>query len=89
MQAKADMVENENQEYVVMVIGLKGLQICMVIEVQIATTKFIGWWVDFGASVHVCNDRAQFKSYEEAIDKKVLMGSDSETKVVRQGTVEL
>jgi len=32
---------------------------------------------------------AQFKSYEESIDKKVLMGNHSEAKVLGQGMVEL
>ena len=43
------------------------------IKVQMAT-KSAGWWVDSGASVHICNDMAQFKSYEEPIDIEVLRG---------------
>jgi len=39
--------------------------------------------------VHICNDRAQFKNYEEVIDKKVLMGNHPVDKVLGQGTIEL
>ena len=81
-QGKANLVENENQEFVAIVTGLKGLQIGMMTEVHMTTPKSIGWWIDFGASVHICNYRAQFKSYEEAIDQKVLMGNHSEAKVL-------
>ena len=52
------------------------------------TTKYLGWWVDSSASVHVCTDRAQFKIYEEADDKKVLMCNHSMVKVLGQGMVE-
>ena len=86
-QAKANLVENDNQEFVVT--GLKGLQIDMVTEVHMATTNSVGLFIDYGASVHICNDRAQFKSYEEVIDKMVLMLKHSVAKVLRQVTVEL
>jgi len=88
-QAKANLVENENQEFVAMVIGLKGLQIVMVTKVHMATTNSIGWFIDSGASMHICNDKAQFKRYEEVIDKKVLMENHSVAKVLGQATVEL
>jgi len=81
-QAKANLVENENQEFIAIVTGLKGLQIGIVTEVHMATTKYVGWWVDSGASVHICNDMTQFKSYKEAIDKKVLTGNHYEVKVL-------
>ena len=88
-QAKVNLVENENQEFVAMVTGLKGLQIGMVTEVHLAATNYVGWFIDSGTSVHICKDKAQFKSYEEAIEKKVLMGNHSVAKVLGQGTVEL
>ena len=88
-QAKVNLVENENQEFVATVTDLKDLQIGMATEVHRATTKSVGWWMDSGASVHICNDRAQFKSYVEAVDKEVLMGNHSVAKVLGQRMVEL
>ncbi|KAL5818317.1 hypothetical protein ACOSQ4_022159 [Xanthoceras sorbifolium] len=48
-----------------------------------------GWWVDTGASRHVCYDRAMFKSYSETVDKKVLLGDSHSTIVAGTGEVEL
>ena len=48
-----------------------------------------GWWIDSGASRHVCNDRSLFKSYSKIDDKKVLLGDSHTTKVLGIGEVEL
>ncbi|CAJ2662205.1 unnamed protein product [Trifolium pratense] len=34
-----------------------------------------GWWIDTGATRHVCYDRAMFKTYTNAENKKVQMGN--------------
>ena len=39
--------------------------------------------------MHICKDKAQFKSYKEVIDKKVLMGNHSVAKVLGQDNVQL
>ncbi|GKD49852.1 hypothetical protein Tco_1278828, partial [Tanacetum coccineum] len=37
----------------------------------------IAWWIDFGATTHVCKDRCWFKTYELVVDGSVLyMGDD-------------
>nr|GEX29802.1 zinc finger, CCHC-type [Tanacetum cinerariifolium] len=37
----------------------------------------IAWWIDYGATTHVCKDRCWFKTYEAAEDGSVLcMGDD-------------
>jgi len=54
-----------------------------------ATTNSVGWFRDSSASVYIHKDRAQFKSYEKVIDKKVLMGNHFVAKVLGQGTIEL
>jgi len=56
-QAKANLVENENQEFIAMVTGLKGRQIGMVTEVHMATTNSVGWFIDSRASVDICKDK--------------------------------
>ena len=48
-----------------------------------------GWWVDTGASRHVCHDRRLFKSYSEAEDRRVLLGDSHSTNVAGTGEVEL
>ncbi|XP_073221446.1 uncharacterized protein [Cicer arietinum] len=48
-----------------------------------------GWWIDTGASRHVCYNRAIFKSYTAAEDKKVLLGDSHTTNVAGIGDVEL
>ncbi|XP_073223462.1 uncharacterized protein [Cicer arietinum] len=48
-----------------------------------------GWWVDIDASQHVCYDRAMFKTYTAAEDKKVLLGDSHTTSVACIEDVEL
>ncbi|XP_062080111.1 3-hydroxy-3-methylglutaryl-coenzyme A reductase 2-like [Humulus lupulus] len=48
-----------------------------------------GWWVDTGASHHVCYDHAMFKTYTAADDKKVLLGDSHTTIVAGIGNMEL
>ncbi|XP_073224880.1 uncharacterized protein [Cicer arietinum] len=48
-----------------------------------------GWWIDTGASHHVCYDHAMFKTYTAAEDKKVLLGDSHTTNVADIGDVEL
>ena len=48
-----------------------------------------GWWVDTGASRHVCYDRAMFKTYTNVENKKVLLGDSHTTTVAGTGDVEL
>nr|GEX16390.1 zinc finger, CCHC-type [Tanacetum cinerariifolium] len=50
----------------------------------------VGWWVDFGATVHVCKDRCWFKTYESLNDVSILyMGNESTTLVHGRGCVDL
>ncbi|XP_073219740.1 uncharacterized protein [Cicer arietinum] len=48
-----------------------------------------GWWIDIGASRHVCYDRAMFKTYAASEYKKVLLGYSHTTNVACIGDVEL
>ncbi|XP_072074086.1 uncharacterized protein [Arachis hypogaea] len=69
---------------------VQNMHIGMVTEVNIATQgKLLEWRLDSGATIHVCNDRNQFKTYEEVNNREVLMGNDNSAKVYGQGIVEL
>ncbi|KAF2298893.1 hypothetical protein GH714_028823 [Hevea brasiliensis] len=89
---------NQRKEELVTIVARKGttnvnadLHIGMVTELNMATTtKSNDWWYDSGATVHVCNDKTQFKNYEEVVNgQKVLMGNHDSAKVVGKGSVEL
>ncbi|GJX54803.1 zinc finger, CCHC-type containing protein [Tanacetum coccineum] len=50
----------------------------------------VAWWVDSGATVHVCKDRCWFKTYEFLNDGSILhMGNESTTPVHGRGCVDL
>ncbi|GJS67898.1 zinc finger, CCHC-type containing protein [Tanacetum coccineum] len=50
----------------------------------------VAWWVDSGATVHVCKDRCWFKTYESLNDGSILhMGNESTAFVHRRGCVDL
>ncbi|KAL4025369.1 hypothetical protein IC575_013758 [Cucumis melo] len=48
-----------------------------------------GWWLDTGASRHVCHDLSLFRKYNEVKDKSILLGDHHTTKVADIGEVEL
>ncbi|GJT69933.1 zinc finger, CCHC-type containing protein [Tanacetum coccineum] len=50
----------------------------------------VAWWVDSGATVHVCKDRCWFKTYESLNDGSILhMENESTTLVHGRGCVDL
>ena len=67
----------------------------MNISVVVSEVNFIGsntkeWWVDIGATRHVCSDKKIFSSYQ-TIDngEQLFMGNSSSSKVEGQGNVVL
>ncbi|GJZ01483.1 zinc finger, CCHC-type containing protein, partial [Tanacetum coccineum] len=50
----------------------------------------VAWWVDSGATVHVCKDRCWFKTHESLNDGSILhMGNESTALVHGRGCVDL
>ncbi|GJW68143.1 hypothetical protein Tco_0122567 [Tanacetum coccineum] len=50
----------------------------------------VAWWVDSGATIHVCKDRCWFKTYESLNDGSILhMRNESTTLVHGRGYVDL
>ncbi|GKV29596.1 hypothetical protein SLEP1_g38505 [Rubroshorea leprosula] len=82
---KANLIEHE------LVAMVSDLQVEMVTELNMANpTKSMDWWLDSSATVHVCNNKAQFKFYEDLKElEEVLMGNNVTAKVLGKGTVEL
>ncbi|KAK2372890.1 CBL-interacting serine/threonine-protein kinase [Trifolium repens] len=48
-----------------------------------------GWWIDTGATRHVCYDRAMFKTYTIADNKRVQMGNAHTSEVAGIGDIEI
>nr|GFA85076.1 zinc finger, CCHC-type [Tanacetum cinerariifolium] len=71
----------------------KSLQIYYVIYVSEAffvQDDDVTWWVDSGATVHVCKDRCWFKTYESLNDGSILhLGNESTALVHERGCVDL
>nr|GFA05561.1 hypothetical protein [Tanacetum cinerariifolium] len=70
-----------------MVYGLTLEQLCMCVKID---DDDVAWWVDSGATVHVCKDRCWFKTYESLNDGSILhMRNESTTLVHERGCVDL
>nr|GEU41407.1 zinc finger, CCHC-type [Tanacetum cinerariifolium] len=71
----------------------KSLQIYYVTyvsEVYFLQDDDVSWWVDSGATMHVCKDRCWFKTYESLNDGSILhMGNKSTALVHGRGCVDL
>ena len=63
----------------------------MITEVYIAVVaNLFDWWFDSGATVHVCNNKEQFRTYDESsIEQQVLKGNHNKAKVLGNGTVKV
>ncbi|XP_075088615.1 uncharacterized protein LOC142170623 [Nicotiana tabacum] len=86
---KANVVENSAQGLVAMV---SSMQIGMVTELNVstATTNTQDWWLDLGATIHVCYDKKTFKTYAEVQDsEQVLMGNHVAADVAGKGSIEI
>ena len=82
------MVEESGVDIVAMV---SMMHIGMITELNMAVgITSSGWWLDSGATIHVCNDKTQYKTYEAANDDQmVLMGNHNCAKVLGKWIVEL
>ena len=64
----------------------------MITELNMAdiSIKDQDWWLDSGATIHICNDKNKFKNYVQLTQpEEVLMGDHVIAKVQGKGTVEL
>ncbi|GJY31229.1 zinc finger, CCHC-type containing protein [Tanacetum coccineum] len=64
--------------------------ISLIYEAFYVQVDAIAWWIDSGATTHVCKDRCWFKTYEPVEHGSVLyMGDDHFAHVHRKGSVVL
>ncbi|KAH9672197.1 hypothetical protein KPL70_017637 [Citrus sinensis] len=84
---KANVIENKSEEICAMV---SEMQIGMITETNMAETKSYDWWLDSGATIHVCNDKKFFLSYKEETEgQMVLIGNNNAAIVAGKGVVEI
>ena len=80
---------NANETNVIedIVAMVSSIHIDMIIEVHMAViANLFDGWFDSSVTVHVCNDKKQFKTYNESsIEQQVLMGNHNKTKVLGKG----
>lgn len=72
---------NQNNEFV-----------AMVTEIHMASNNnsSMDWWLDSGATIHVCKNKEAFNAYKEVeAHKEVVMGNNNRAKVLGKGSVEL
>ena len=70
---------------------ISGIHIDMITEVHMTViTNPFDWWFNSGAMVYVCNNKEQFKTYDESsIEQQVLMGNHNKAKVLGKGIIEV
>ncbi|GJU27258.1 zinc finger, CCHC-type containing protein [Tanacetum coccineum] len=79
---------------VVKLVTLKGIAKVLMLAtkpmVQAQKDDDVAWWVDLGATVHVCKYRCWFKTYESLNDGSILhMGNESTALVHGRGCVDI
>ncbi|GJX45722.1 retrovirus-related pol polyprotein from transposon TNT 1-94 [Tanacetum coccineum] len=81
----ANMV-NDNVDMIAMVSDV----IAMISEVNLVGSNNSGWWVDTGATRHVCADKSMFHSFR-AVDngEKLYMGNSATTDIKGEGDIIL
>ena len=49
-----------------------------------------GWWIDTGATRHICSDKNMFSEYNKVVDgEKLFMGNATSSKVEGKGIVKM
>ena len=87
MRSWEEFIEDEVED---LEFALEGLHLnCMVSETNLVTNGR-GWYVDTGATRHICNDKGMFTSYTKVTsEEKLFMGNSSFSGVEGKGKVVL
>ena len=70
---------------------ISGIHIDMITEVHmVVIANPFDWWFDLGVTVHVCNKKEQFRTYDKFfIEQQVLMCNHNKAKIVENGTINV
>ncbi|XP_073057013.1 uncharacterized protein [Primulina eburnea] len=81
---EANVVENIAHE-------VSNMNLCAVIsEVNLVGSNTREWWIDTGATLHVCSDKEMFATLEESENgEKLFMGNSATSEIKGQGKVVL
>ena len=79
------MVDDDGMPLVAMISDLTA----MAEEVNLVGNEPKGWWVDTGATRHVCPDRTLFNTFKEVVGEKLYMGNAATTDIKGEGDVIL
>ena len=63
--------------------------VAVISEVNMAESNPKEWWIDSGATRHVCTNRSMFSSFDQVQGEKIYMGNSASAKVEGKGTVQL
>ena len=88
---KNDEEGNANKTNVIddIIAMVSGIHMITILHMAVLANLF-DWWFDSGATVHVCNNKKEFETYEESsIEQEALMGNHNKTKILGKGTVEV
>ena len=82
---QANLAENEISY------GLSDMDLCAVVsEVNLVGSNPQEWWLDTGATKHVCSDKNMFTTYQKNhLEENMYMGNSSMAKVEGQGKIVL
>ncbi|KAJ0519959.1 putative RNA-directed DNA polymerase [Helianthus annuus] len=79
------MVDDDGMPLVAMISDLTA----MAKEVNLVGNEPKGWWVDTGATRHVCPDRTLFNTFKEVVGEKLYMGNAATADIKGEGDVIL
>ena len=86
---EGNVIETNVIEHIVAMVS--GIHIDMITKVHITMiVNPFNWWFNLGATVYVCNNKEQYKTYDESsIEQQVLMSNHNKAKVLVKGTVKV
>jgi len=80
-----------NEDLVAMIMDFTSMKLtAMVSEVNVIGTDAKEWWIDTGATRHVCHDKSNFSTFKEVDDgQKLFMGNAATADVKGVGELVL